>query len=189
MGKSAKGKKEKNLSTKPLSNISLSNISSSQILYEKNKIRKKNPNISFFNLDSNFIYEPRYCSHLYRLLKNAYNMKLNINDLSFIEKYAEKIMPNNDLNNKNNYIDIPEDIYLYFEQRVKIYSKGDEKTRKIKDLIDCLNGIKISCRKLAELYISRYKEKISKTVVNQILKNKLGYKFLKLMLKIKLLQL
>ena len=78
-------------------------------------------------------------------------MKPNINDLSFIEKYAEKIMPNNDLTNKNNYIDIPEDIFLYFEQRVKIDSKGDEKTRKIKDLIDCLNGIKLSCRKLAEL--------------------------------------
>ena len=90
MGKSTKNKKRKNLSFKISNNNSLSNLSSSQITHEKNKIRKKNPNISFFNLDSAFIYEPRHCCHFYNLLKNANNMKPNSSDLFFIQNYEEK---------------------------------------------------------------------------------------------------
>ena len=99
----------------------------------------------------------------------------------------KKIIPISDLNNKNDYISIPENIYLYFKQRDKIDSRGDDRTKKVEDLLTCSNNKKISCRKLAELYMVKYKEKISKTVVNQILRNKLGYRFLKTNIKNKII--
>ena len=37
--------------------------------YFKNKIRKSNPNIFYFNIDSVFIYECRYCSFHYKNLR------------------------------------------------------------------------------------------------------------------------
>ena len=49
-------------------------------------------------------------------------MKPIIN-MSFLIKYKENIMPTNDLTNKNNYIDIPENIYFILNMILKMVKK------------------------------------------------------------------
>jgi hypothetical protein len=55
----------------------------------------------------------------------------------------------------------------------------DEKSLKIKKLLNIIGIENISYRKLSALYKERYNAIISKTNVNEILKYKLGLRFLK----------
>lgn len=80
---------------------------------------------------------------------------------------------------KKKFLTIPKHIYDYFTNMHTIYQYSDNRTILVKNLINGLNGEKISCRKLSKLYFEKYGQSISKNTINQILRNKLNMHFLK----------
>lgn len=52
-------------------------LSPSSIRIEKIRIRKKNPDVFHFNIDSSFIYESIHCDFYYNKLTKKNNMKPN----------------------------------------------------------------------------------------------------------------
>lgn len=78
-------------------------------------------------------------------------MKPNKDDLIFIKNYEKNYTLLSQQTNNGNFIEIPDFIYDYFEKRKKIVSVFDDRTLKIKKILDKIKDKKISCRKLYEL--------------------------------------
>ena len=178
------GKPKRNRAkTKDSNNINFDNsnnkLSPITIRIEKNKIRNKNPDVFHFNLDSNYIYEPRYCSFFYKKLSNPNSMKPSMKDITNFAKFLEleKILDNSD-NTKEN-INIPKYFAEYFINMRPINIFTDIRIIRIKHILDGLYNTKFSLRKLSELYRDKYKQSLSKTTIHRTLRNKLGLHFLK----------
>ena len=132
MGKSNNKRKTHLSTSNNLHTKLVSKKSSSTIKYEKNKLRKKNPNVFHFNLDSSFIYESRLCIYFYNQLENKNNMKPNSEDIIFLKNYGDNINSSINTNYDENYIEIPKNYALYFQNRKAIIPDLDENSLRIK---------------------------------------------------------
>ena len=146
---------------------------------QKNEIRKKNPNVFHFTLDSSFIFESRHCTYFYNTLIDKNKMKPALLDVKFLKEYEKNYDLIYEENPNTKYIEIPLDIFNFFKSRKKISSILDDSDLKLKSLIQNIKIENFSCRKLSELYQKKFNISISKTKVNKILKYKLGLRFLK----------
>lgn len=158
-------------SSKPISN-----------LLKKNKIRKSNPDIFHFNLDSAFIYEPRYCSFHYTKLSNPNSMKPNQGELTYLKDIINNISNSKEINNDMIFV-LPFFAEIMSEV-IKVIPELDEKSLLIKNIIALSSNIgHISVRKITEKYNEiadlNNKPKISKSQVHRIIKNKLKYSYRK----------
>ena len=109
-------------------------------------------------------------------------MKPRKEDLLFLSNYAKDYSSTNNYEDNKQYIEIPGYIASYFETRKQISPISDERTLKIKELIVNNKNAKFSCRKLSILYKDKC-DYISKTVANEILRNKLKFRYLKTIVK------
>ena len=154
-------------------------LSYSLIRREKIKIRKNNPDVFHFNIDSSFIYESIHCDFYYNKLNKNNTMKPTKEEISEFYKLLRNQINNQDLNDVQKFVIIPKNIYDYFKNMNPINQYTDFRINQIKNLISGLGGSKISCRKLEKLYTEKYGYSISKNTINQILRNKLNMHFLK----------
>lgn len=152
---------------------------SDSVIAQKNEIRKKNPNVFHFTLDSSFIFESRHCTYFYNTLIDKNKMKPALLDIKFLKEYEKNYEVIYEENPNTKYIEVPLNIFNFFKSRKKISPILDDSDLKIKSLIQNIKIENFSCRKLSELYQKKFNINISKTKVNKILKYKLGLRFLK----------
>ena len=185
-----KFKKSNKFSSKSLKQFLKKNtLKTEQKLLNKLKIdiRKHNPDIFHFNLDSKFIYESRHCSFFFNKLSDKNRMKPNQEELNFLIHYEKNFSPNIYNQQEQKYIFIFEDFYHYFGSQKVIKPILDNRALQIESLLKTHRTEKISCRKLSELYFNKYNMYISRQTVNRILRNQLGFKFLKTHVKNKII--
>ena len=168
----------------PLSNnsgqSSISKGSKFSKFYYKNKIRKSNPNIFYFNIDSVFIYECRYCLFHYKNLIDYNKMKPVQEEINKLKSVIDTCAPKE---TDNNFVYINPSFYSIIKNIKRIEPKKDESAATIKRII--LNNQQhghISIRKITEIFndfAKKNEEKtISKSKVHRIIKNvlKLSYR-------------
>ena len=151
----------------------------------KDEIRKKNPHISYFQKDSSFIYESRFCNYYFNKLPNKNSMKPSQNKINFLRNLINlyKDEQNKDRNIKT--IKIPYIFAKYFEEMEKKPKLLSEREKAIELLISQGNKkLNISCRRLTEKYNNSFpNDHISKSTVYRIVKSKLNYSFRKTSIK------
>ena len=149
----------------------------------KNHIRRHNPDVFHFNLDSKFIYESRYCSFFFIKLSVKNKMKPNQEELNFLIDYEKNFSLNTNKEENQNYIFIIKDYFHYCRSQKIIKPILDNRALQIDSLLKARRNEKISCRKLSELYFNTYNKNISRQTINRILRNQLGFKYLKIIVK------
>ena len=138
-------------------------------------------NIAYINIDSCFIFDLKNPSIYFRELNNKNLIKLNDKELSFLkEKIKTLELDLQESKKNNNFIELDIDTaieinkYFNFERKKsKIELFVEDKLKNNKSRED------ISCRKLAQLYFDETGEKISKTTINNLIKNNLSLSYLK----------
>ena len=151
----------------------------------KNKIRKLNPSISNFNIQSSFIYEPRYFKYWFDKYENKNSFKPDEESISFLATYINLL---NDEHQKEGnkfqefeIIDIFKDI---INKANIIKPRYDEKILRVKEIIlNADKSMNISTRRIKSEYIKKYKDYISHNTIYKIMKNILGYRFVKCCVK------
>lgn len=98
-------------------------------------------------------------------------MKPSNEDITFLKDYENNFNCSNDENQKSDFF-WPQKFANYFQSQKIINPQLDEKSLKIKKLLNIIGIENISYRKLSALYKERYNAIISKTNVNEILKYK-----------------
>lgn len=165
------------------SSKSLKTFFSSWII--KNKIRKSNPSISHFNFQSTFIYEPRYYKYWYDQYQNKNNYKPKKEDISYLEKCINLLNDEHKCQqNKFQEIEVLDEFKDIISSLNLIKPRYDVKVIRVKEIITNSNkSMNISTRRIQSEYIKKYKEYISHNTIYKILKNILGYRFLKCSVK------
>ena len=151
----------------------------------KAEIRKKNPNISHFDLNSSFIYESKLSYFYYNKLSNKNLMKPKDDTINLLKLSINSLKENEKKDKKESTIKIPYPFWEYFEEmekRPKILSKRE---KAINELVSQGNkNLNISCRRITQKYNENFPDDhISKSTVYRILTNKLEYCFRKTSIK------
>ncbi len=140
----------------------------------------KNPQINYFNLDSNFIYDLDEAEKFILNNQNANLLKVNKKELDNLNKIIEDISLKNDSLQKTNFICIKKDVYDVIIDYLNVKEINDPLTLFIKNnLEDEEKRALVSTRKLANLYFEQTGIKTNRTTVNEIIRKKLGYHYLK----------
>ncbi len=148
------------------------------------KKRLKNPSITRFNIDSNFIYDLAKNKTFLNEINNKNNMKLNKKEEKILSDEITKLEEITQIDEKDNFIDISikeiEKINDYF----KINEKDNEEINWVENKINNnpLNE-KLSCRKLSTIYKEETGKNLCRTKINNIIKNKLKLSYLKTKVK------
>lgn len=173
--------KKRNQRDKSSNNSSIEDCS---VLISKNKefskCFKENPNISHFNLDSFFIYDQQDLIDYFDNLTQKSSVKLNKEEISFIHDKIDEIELIESYNHSESFIFIKEK-FLDNLNNLKLYKKPESEVEifvknKIKN---CANRAEITCKKLSNLFFEFSGKSVSKSTINNIIRNRLGYKFLK----------
>ena len=152
---------------------------------KKNKKRKKknnkianfikNPSITHFNIDSNFIYSEEDFLEYYKLIQNKNSIKLNNEEIYFLANKIEEINIASNLDKKNDFIELDEEICQKIINFKQENNKEDEVIKFLKEKIfNSKNRDNISCRKLSALYLKETGKFICKSTIHKLMKNKLG---------------
>ena len=184
---------DKNSPINLLFNIDKKIKSNSFITIQKKKriiseIRKSNPNLFHFNLNSSFIYEPRLCNFWYNKLSNKNNMKLSENEIILIKHEINQINELKLKDSKKSIITIGNELKNKIINAYFIETEFNEDTKRVKNIIEnCEEKNKISCLKVSKLFEQKCSQKISGSRVWYIMRNKLNMKFLKTSVKTNIL--
>lgn len=157
------------------------------ILQKRKKINKydilskiKNPSISHFNINSNFIFSERDFINYFNTIQNKNSVKLNKVELDFL---SDKINEINILTNTrgiDDFIEIDEQIGNNLKNFKPLNNTEDEVTNFVENKIkNSKNRAEISCRKLSTLYLQEKGKFICKSTIHKIIKNKLGFRYIK----------
>lgn len=148
------------------------------------KVKIKNPKITAINQNSRFIYDIDTFEKYFSKLNNKNNLKLNNEEIDFLKSKIEQISIFYDKNTNNNNITIPLTVFQKINSFIPKLNEENEETLYIKKLLDTQqNKGFLSCRRISEKYFLDTGKKMSKTKVNNILRNKLNYRFLKSTIK------
>ena len=101
----------------------------------KNDIRRHNPDILHFNLDSKFIYELRHCSFFFNKLSDKNKMKHNQEELNFLIDYENNFSLNTNKEENHSYIFIIKDYFHYFRSQKIIKPILDNRALQIDSLL------------------------------------------------------
>ena len=172
--------------TKTNEEICDTNNSNNNYLSKKREIiykHKKNKivNISYINIDSHFIFALKNPDAYFRQLNDKNKIKLNDKEYMFLKEKIKDLQIDLQVNEKNiNFIDLNVDtaieINKYFnterrKNKIELFVEEKIKSNKSRELI--------SCRKLAQLFLNETGEKISKTYINNLIRNNLNLSYLK----------
>jgi hypothetical protein len=139
-----------------------------------------NPSITHFNLESQFIYDVDEVKTFLSKNQNGKLLLVNANELERLKEKINYIKLQKNIDIKTEYIKIPKNIFSNLEKYLQIKDDEDPLTQYIKAKFESSDDrTKLSCRKIAESYFLDTGKKTNRTSVLKIIKEKLGYKFLK----------
>lgn len=153
----------------------------------KKRIKQKTNRkiISHLTFDSFFILDFKKPEKYFFNIKNKNLIKLSKNEYLFLK---QKIQDLNKMKNQKNinqgeqteYIELDKNKIIDINNYFNVQTKENEIVKFVKQKLEQNNQIeKISCRKLSKLYFKETGKSISKTYINNILKNKLKLSYLK----------
>ena len=161
-------------------------------LNKKHKIKKikkykGTTSISHITINSHFILDFKNPIIYYDNYNDKNLIKLNDKEYYFLNQKIKEIKYKNDLSKENiNWIDLSKEIF----ENINNYFNIKIRKNKIEEFVE--NKLKenqsrekISCRKLAKLYFDETGNKISKTYINNLLRNNLKLSYLKTSIKTK----
>lgn len=163
-------------------------FNNSVIINNRKKLKKKtikNPGITHFNLYSKFIYDLGNSKEFILSIDNKNTVKLNNNEIFFLNNEINKMKNNFSEAKNDDYINIPiNDLELLNNNfELNETETDDIKWVKKKFRDNEKNKDKLSCEKLRNLYLKENGEKISKTKIYYIIKNKMNLRYLKTSVK------
>jgi hypothetical protein len=140
----------------------------------------KNPSINHFNLTSKFIFDIDEYENFFS--KNSNKKLILVNEFE-IQKLTEKIneiQMIKDEDKETNFIKLPESKLSIIKNYIRIKEINEPLTNFIKEefLFSDKRNL-LSCRKLSNLYYIKTGRKASRTTINTIIRERLGYRFLK----------
>ena len=153
--------------------------------FKKNKIiakkqNKKNPSINHFNLDSHFIFDNDEGEKFFRNIKNKNYIKASTNEIMHLNEYIEKIDLTNESLKNSIFVPIKKETFNIIQNYVKIKEINDPLSSFIRSKFESTQNRNIYiCRKLSNLFFEETGQKTNRTTVNNIIRKKLGYHFLK----------
>lgn len=150
---------------------------------QKHLSKIDNPRITLIQPGSNFIYDTNTFEIYFSQVSDKNNLKLTLQELLFLKNTIEQLKSQNEINSSK-IIKIPLDIFKKIETFTPKIVQEDEEVLYIKKLIESQKSLGyISCRRIASRYYNDTGKKISKTKVNNIMRNKLGLHFIKTTIK------
>jgi len=153
-----------------------------KISYHKklSRIFSKNPLINAFNYDSHFIYDQADSFDYFSKLSQKNNIKLTEDEISLLQKNINEIELEKSLNDGKTFLKIPQSILESLNNFKNCVKPETEIDIFIKNKINnSINRADITCRKIATQYYNETGKFIGKSSVNNIMKNKLGYRYIK----------
>ena len=143
----------------------------------------KNPRITSIQSGYKFIYDLDTFIHYFSSIEDKNSLKLKTTELDFLKEKINELKFKNDINPLK-IINIPYELFSKISTFCPKIDEKDEAVLYIKKLIESQRekGY-LSCRRIAHKYFEDTGKKISKTKVNNIMRNKLGLKFLKTTIK------
>lgn len=150
-----------------------------------NKNFKTYKSLTHININSNFIFDFKQPQKYFSNLHNKNLLKLNINEYTFLNNKKNDLLKNfNNEDEKNNWIELPIELADSINKYFKIsYKKSNIELFVEKKLEENKAREKISCRKLSKAYFQETGNKISKTYINNLLRNKFKLSYLKTTIK------
>lgn len=149
----------------------------------KKKFQKKKSiaNISHINIDSFFIFDFKKPEIYFNKLNNKNLIKLNKSEYNFLLTKIEDLKQYSEIeNNNNNFIELDINIISDINKYFKVDRKKNEVEKYVEiKLKESKTREKLSCRKLSKSYFEDTGKSISKTYINNILKNSFGLSYLK----------
>lgn len=146
---------------------------------------KKIFTVSYINLYSHFIIDLKNPHLYYDLLKNKNSIKLTNIEFDFLkQKIKDLSFDNNYTEDNHKIIELPKDLC----EDINKFFKVNARKNKVEEFIEKkLNENKsrnnISCRKLAKAYAEETGKKISKSYINNLLRNNFKLSYLKTTIK------
>jgi transposase len=150
----------------------------------KKCIRRLNPSILYFTITDRFIYEPTQSNYFYEELSDKNIVKPQENEINFLDNEIKSLLVESDP--KNVYV-LP--FFASLMDNIKIISpKLNDRALKIQEIIQKWpRSTNISIRRITEEYnnyaLSNNKNTIQKSLVHEIMKNLLKYKYKKTSVK------
>ena len=149
----------------------------------KNRALKKfirNPSMSHIKINSHFIYSEIDFKEQFNKLQNKNLIKLTVKEELFLKEKINEIQIINAIDNNEDFVEIS----LEMSNKIKLFNTenniNDELTNFIKDkILTSENRAEIICRKLSSMYFSETGKYACKSTINDIIRNKLGFHYLK----------
>ena len=140
-------------------------------------------------MNSIFIIDQFDYFKYFNSLKNKNLIKLSDNEIIYLKYIYTHLEEKNNLIKANDIIYLDESLY----DRINKFNANQKYHTKLSLFLETTilqsdNRAKISCRKLANEYFKKTGEKIGKSTVNNVLRNDLGFRFLKTVPKSNYLQ-
>lgn len=143
-----------------------------------------NPSITHFNLHSKFIFDIDEAKNFLNKNSNKKLLLVTSSEILKINEIIKEIQITKEVEKETDFIKISETAFMFLKNYIKIKELKDPLTTFIKEQFDtCDERDSLSCRKLSTLYFIRTGKKISRTTINNIIRKKLGYRYLKTMPK------
>ena len=144
------------------------------------KCFNKNPLLNSFNLYSHFIYDQGDFIHYFNYLTNKNSLKINADEINILIKNIEEIEITKSINKGETFIEISKSLLDNINNLKKIQKPETDVELFIKEkIMNSKNRSEITCRRLALAYFENTGKKVSKSSVNNIIKNRLGFRYLK----------
>ena len=150
----------------------------------KKCIRRLNPSILSFSITDRFIFEPTQSNYFYEDLSDKNIVKPQENEINFLDNEIKSLLVESEP--KNVYV-LP--FFASLMDNIKIISpKLNDRALKIQEIIQKWpRNTNISIRRITEEYnnyaLSNNKNTIQKSLVHEIMKNLLKYKYKKISVK------
>ena len=157
---------------------------SKKIKRPHSKIKKEYPGITYFNLDSHFIYDLSKPKDLILAINNKNTIKLNKKEVKRIQDEITIIYNLSNIKIDENYISIKYDEYNSINEYFHIDENQDSITKWVNNYIfSQKERDKISLQKITQVFKNDTGDNISKTKMFYIFKNKLKLNYLKTSVK------
>lgn len=140
--------------------------------------------INRFNKNSFFIYDINEYKNYIINIKNLNRLKLTNQESLFLKNFIEKSKMQEEIKNKNFFITIDKSLA---HDLFNLYNKPVERNSLelflLEEYSKSENRTNFTCRKLSRKYKEITNKSISKSTINNILKNVLGFKWKKTVIK------
>ena len=165
----------------PINNTSnLDSLPQNKKRHFKNLIRKQNPDLFHFVQSNSFIYEPLHSSFFYSKLSNKNSIKLNEEEMIFLETLINSI--------ENSVAISPIYVLPFFKELVECIIPCESK---LSERANVINKIILENRKLSQISVNKVTEKyneyafinnkkaLQKSSIYNIITKELDYRYTK----------